>query len=155
VSTPFDTSLRRDPSDPRNLLERIDAVVRERIEEAVEFGCLDLLVHLRRSQARPLPARDNPGDRQEFEALVRDFLRALRDSLLADLADGAARKTRDTEEAGGAQELAHLLGGQAALARLLPDYWQRFESFREGFVRERLAAPPPRPGLLDRLLGRS
>ena len=48
----FNTSLRRDPGEPRDLIARVDAEVRDRIGEAVDFVCLDALVQSR--QARGL-----------------------------------------------------------------------------------------------------
>lgn len=150
MSTPFDTSLRRDPNDPRGLAERIEGLVRERIGEAVEFVCMDLLVQLRRARGLPAPQANSAGDRQEFQTLVRDLLSHLRTALLAGLTPEDLRRVTRAEEAHGLDEVPRLLAGQTVLARTLPDYWQRFETLREAFATARLAAPPPRGRFFDR-----
>ncbi len=155
MSTPFNTSLRRDPNDPRGLAERIEALLRERIEEAVEFVCMDLLVQLRRAHSRPAPEAKSAGDRQEFEALVRELLRHLRTAFLEGLAPEDLQKVSHAEDAGGKEELPRLLAGQTALARTLPDYWQRFETLKTAFTHARLSTPPRRAGFLDRFGRRS
>jgi len=150
VSTPFNTSLRRDPNDPRGLAERIEALVRERIEESVEFVCMDLLVQLRRAHGGPAPDANSASDRQEFQGLVRDLLLHLRTAFLEGLAPEQLQKVTRAEERHGLGEVPRLLAVQTALARMLPDYWQRFDTLREAFITARLSAPPPRPGLFDR-----
>ncbi len=154
MSSPFGTSLRRNPDDPRGLLERIEAQIRERLEETVDFVCLDLLVQLRRQHGRALPEAQNETDRQEFRGLVHEFLAYLRKAYWAEIS-GAQQRMVDQAEAGaGRGEPQRRLAAQVALAKDLPDYWQRFETFRTAFARERLAAPPSKPSFLDRLLGR-
>lgn len=154
MSNPFGTSLRRDPGDPRGLLDRIDAAVRERIEEAVEFGCMELLVQLRRARGRPAPEATSATDRKEFESLVRELLLHLRGALLEGLPAEHAEKLAQTEAAQGQDQVPRLLAGQAALARGLPDYWERFEALTRAFVQTRLGAPAAR-GLLDHLFRRT
>lgn len=154
MSSPFGTSLRRDPDDPRDLLERIDSQVRERLEEAVDFICLDLMVQRRRRHGRALPEERNERDRQEFRGLVREFLLYLRQAYWSAIPEAAREKVSQAEAGAGGEEVQRLIAAQVALARQLPDYWQRFEEFRASFVQEQLAAPPPRSGLLDRLRGR-
>jgi len=149
------TSLRRDPDDPRGLGERIEAVVTERLEEAVEFVCMDLLVQLRRAQGRPAPVTKSASDRQEFQGLVREWLLHLRGALLDGLPPEEVQKVSQAEEARGREEIPRLLAGQVALARALPDYWQRFETLRAAFIETRLSAPPASPGFLGRLFRRS
>ena len=149
------TSLRRDPDDPRGLGERIEAVVTERLEETVEFVCMDLLVQLRRAQGRPAPVAKSASDRQEFQGLVREWLLHLHGALLDGLLPEEVRKVSQAEEARGREEIPRLLAGQVALARALPDYWQRFETLRAAFVETRLSAPPASPGFLGRLFRRS
>ena len=138
------TSLRRDPDDPRGLGERIEAVVTERLEEAVEFVCMDLLVQLRRAQGRPAPVAKSASDRQEFQGLVREWLLHLRGALLDGLLPEDIRRVSQAEEARGREEIPRLLAGQVALARALPDYWQRFETLRAAFAQAHLGAAPPR-----------
>ena len=146
----FPTSLRRDPGDPRSLLERIDAQLGERIEEACEFFCLDLLVQRRRARGRPAPQPDNQGDRNEFKQFVQEFIVALdeesrgwvppTDTLL---------QTKLLEQ----KSLDQPLALQIFLAKNLPDYWQRFEQVTQAFAWARLAASSPRKSFLSRLRG--
>ena len=134
-------------SDPRGLGERIDAAVAERLEEAVEFVCMDLLVQLRRAHGRPAPAATSAGDRQEFRGLVREWLLHLRGALLDGLRPEEVQKVSEAEEARGREEIPRLLAGQAALARTLSDYWQRFDTLRADFTQARLTARPRRSRL--------
>lgn len=155
MTSPFGTSLRRDPDDPRGLLDRIDAQVRERLEEAVEFICLDLMIQLRRQHGRTLPEAQNDRDREEFGRLVREFLVYLRQACWTEIPESAREKVTEAEARAGGDELPRLIAVQVILARQLPDYWHRLEALKAAFARERLAAPPPKPGFLDRILGRS
>ncbi len=141
MSSPL-SSLRRDPRDPRGLLERIEAQLKERLEEAVDFLCLDLLVELRRRHGRPLPTEKSRGDRAEFEALAREFLEFLTRALLSRLEDAELEKLRQVEATAKENRLVVI---QTHLARRLPDYWQRFEEIKNDFSRGRLAAAPPEP----------
>ena len=143
------------PGDPRGLGERIEAAVKERLEEAVEFVCMDLLVQLRRAHGGPAPVAKSASDRQEFQRLVGEWLLDLRGALLDGLLPEEVRKVSQAEEARGREEIPRLLAGQAALARTLPDYWQRFETLRVAFIEMRLSAPPASPGFLGRLFRRS
>lgn len=154
MSSPFGTSLRRNPEDSRGLLERIDAQVRERLEEAAEMMCLDLMVQLRRHQGRPLPEQKSDKDRQEFRALVRELLLYLREQFWDGLAEAERQQAREAEALAGSEEVARLLALQASLARRLPDYWQRLEGSRVAFAEQRLQALSPKRRLRDRLLGR-
>jgi hypothetical protein len=155
MSHPFNTSLRRDPEDPRSLLERINAQVGERLEEAVDFFCLDLLVKSRQAQGRPLPEEKNEKDRQEFQQLVLEFLAFLREGFSARLGNEDSASLRAVEEKASGKPGQRLVAVQAHLARVLPDYWQAFDELTARFTQERLAAPPPTPGFLSRLIGRS
>lgn len=152
MSNPFSTSLRRNPEDPRGLLERIEAQLRERLEEAVDFFCLDLLVKLRRAYNRPLPEKGEK-DRQEFQQLVQEFLAFLREGFLARLGEEEVALLRSVEEEASGNPGQRLVAVQVHLARALPDYWQAFDEFTTRFTQERLAAPPSKPALLDRLFG--
>ena len=79
MDNPFHTKgLRHGANDPRGLLERIEAQLGERIEEAVEMAALELLVELRKRHQRPPPASDSQADRAEFHALSVDLLEYLR-----------------------------------------------------------------------------
>lgn len=141
MDNPFRTTgLRHGTADPRGLLERIDAQLAERIEEAVEMAALHLLVELRKRRSQPAPEGDSRADREEFEALAADLFAYLAEAF-------------DTEAPRGDSGRAQHLRGQVALARRLPDYWQRFEAHRAAHAEARLTSPPAPPGLLKRLFG--
>jgi hypothetical protein len=135
----FSTSFRRDPNQPRDLHARIDAQLIERIEEAVDFVCLDALVQARRAHALPEPAADSERDRAEFTASVRAFLTRLQEALLAAVTDEQRRRLRVKPSAEGIEQLKI----QAALAREIPDYWQRFDEIRGAYTTEYVAAGGP------------
>ncbi len=142
MSAPL-SSLRRDSRDSRGLLERIEAQLRERLEEAVDFSSLDLMVELRRRHGGPLPTEKSRRDRAEFEALAREFLEFLTRAFLSRLDGREAEKLRQVE---ATTKENRPIAIQTYLARSLPDYWQRFEEISADFSRERLAAAPPEPG---------
>lgn len=142
----FATSLRRDPDDPRGLLERIDDQVRERIEEALDFFLLDLLVHLRRVQGRPVPVEGSARDRREFDALARAFLMTLE-------AECGPGPDEPKAAQGRPLDLEALVARQVQHAKALPDYWQRLDRAKERFQTARLETAA-RPSLFRRLFGR-
>lgn len=141
------------PDQPRDLLSLIESEVRERIEEAVDHVSLEAIVAARRAQGLPAPAADNPRDRAEFEAGVRAFLERLRAELEPALTDEIRRKADEAAARAGPDALARLVGAQVALARALPDYWQRFDASRAAYATA-AASGGKRRGLLDRLLAR-
>jgi hypothetical protein len=152
MASPFGTSLRRDPSQPRDLAARIDAQIRERIEEAVDFVCLEMMIETRRARGLPAPATDNPADRDAFDASVRSFLQHLE----ADLTPGLSPDQRQrvaTATRGTTDPTSRLVAAQAALAKLLPDYWQRFETSRDRYVGAADGSSSQRGSLLRRLFG--
>lgn len=152
MTNPFGTSLRRDPADPRGLRERIEAVLLERLEEAVDTACLELLVEARRARNLPPPVAGSTEDRAEFDRLVHAFLGRLEASITAGL--GAEERRRLGPAPPGARdEGARLLAVQVSLARLLPDYWQRFEMVKNELAAEQTRPPRGRGGLLGRLFG--
>jgi hypothetical protein len=157
VSRPFNTSLRRGAGEPRDLIARVDAEVRDRIGEAVDFVCLDSMVRSRSATGLPAPAPDSTTDRAEFDRRVEAFLARLADAMVTALDTERLQSLAAADQA-GADRLARLVGVQVALAKLLPDYWQRFEQVRAAYAAEPDAPAPPsgrdRPGWLDRLLGR-
>jgi hypothetical protein len=113
-----------------------------------------VMVQARRRRGRPGPVAASAGDRQEFEVGVRAFL----ERLSADLgpAPGPQQRSRAQEAIAGAggQAVAQLVARQVALAKTLPDYWQRFDAVRLAYTAERLASGGERRGLLGRLLSR-
>ena len=153
TDNPFRTTgLRHGTDDPRGLIERIDAQLAERIEEAIEMAALHLLVELRKRHNRPAPETGRRADREEFEALTVSLLAHLGTAFEAGL-EAEPRLGLERARAKGADARARELRGQVFLARLLPDYWQRLELHRAAYAEERLTAPPPPQGLLKRLLG--
>jgi len=137
-----------------DLAARIDTQLRERLEEAVDFACLDALVAHRRARGLPPLEADSARDRAEYEASVRAFLAHLEATVAADLTPvQAARLEATGREA--PDEPARLIAVQVTLARELPDYWQRFEAGRASFsVESALASGGQRRGLLRRLFRR-
>jgi len=148
----------RDPDRSHGLVTRIELEVRERLEEAVDYVCLDALVRTRRARNLPAPAAGNTADRREYTEHVRAFLTQLERELGAEL-DAEQRRRLAAAPAAGDEE-ARLMSVQVALARLLPDYWQRFDAARARYLAEPASAPPAAGsggegrGLLARLFGR-
>ena len=157
MSRPFNTALRRGTGEPRDLIARVDAEVRERIAEAVDFVCLESLVQSRRASGLSAPVADSTSDRAEFDRRVETFLARLADAMLASL-DAEQQGSLTAAERKGGDQLDQLVAVQVALAKLLPDYWQRFEQVRVTYAAETGVSMPAsgsdRPGWLDRLLGR-
>ena len=148
----FGTSLRRDPAQPADLNARIEAQLRERIEEAVDFVCLEALVKRREALSLPAPSADNTRDREEFTERVHVFLAELWNAIAPTLSEAQRQKLAAVERAPG-DETQRLLGVHVALARELPDYWQRFETGRVAYA-EQAESGSERRGLLGRLFGR-
>src|SRR5262244_280786 len=148
----FGTSLRRDPNQPADLNARIEAQLRERLEEAVDFVCLEALVKRRQALALPAPSADNTRDREEFTRSVHTFLAELASAIAPTLSDEQHRKVAAAERMPG-DETQRLLGVHVVLARELPDYWQRFETART-VCAEPIESGSERRGLLGRLFGR-
>ena len=138
--------------DPRNLAERIEAQLGERIVEAAEMAALELLVGVRQKAGRPAPAEDNARDRAEWVTLSDELLSHLRVTLREGLAE-ADRAVMAAAEAAGNDTRSRALLGQVLLARRLPDYWQRFDAARLAFVEAQLGNASPDKGWMRRLLG--
>ncbi len=152
MDNPFETTgLRHAKDDPRGLIERIDAQLAERIEEAVEMAALHLLVELRKRHNHPAPETDSHADREEFQALAADLLGYLGRAFEAGLSS-ERRPDFVRARAEGADPRARELRGQIFLARQLPDYWQRLETHRAAHAELQLAAPPRSTGFFKRLL---
>ena len=137
-------------AEPFDLAARIDGELRTRIEDAVDFACLDAMVKAREHRGEAPPAADDPRDREEYLTRVTAFLDLLRQELTGQLTDEQRRRLARTL-ASDAAGIDAALGVQVTLAKELPDYWQRFEDIR------RRGAPPSRGEgrrLLDWLLGR-
>ncbi|HEV8617172.1 MAG TPA: hypothetical protein VGU22_16895 [Methylomirabilota bacterium] len=142
----------RHPDRTHDLNARIDFEVRERLEEAIDFVCLEALVQRRRNQGLPAPEADNARDRAEYEANVLSFLRLLgRDMASATDPSAIARRAASGTNQ---DDQSRLLSAQVVLARSLPDYWQRFERTRARYLTEPEASGGERGGLLRRLFSR-
>jgi hypothetical protein len=154
----FNTSLRRGSGEPRDLIARVDAEVRDRIGEAVDFVCLETMVQSRQARALPAPVPDSTQDRAEFDASVEAFLSRLGNEIPAALSADQRGPFEAALARADGDRLTRLLATQVALAKLLPDYWQRFEDVRAAYAAERGDLRPAsgrdRPSWLDRLLGR-
>ena len=134
-----------------DLAARIDAELRARIEDAVDYACLEAMVRAREARGAPAPVADDPRDRDEYTRRVQELLERVRLGLVATL---SAEQRADLPQATTpprAQDLHAALDAQVALARAMPDYWQRFDE-----IRRQPPADSSREGrgLLDRLLGR-
>ena len=123
---------------------RIGHEVRERLEEAIDFVCLEALVNARRASGGPAPAADNAVDRAEYQAHVGAFLRLMTTEL----------RRSDSAPAATTGDDAQLLAHQVALARTLPDYWQRFEAISARYLAEPAASGGQRGSMLARLFRR-
>ena len=128
-----------------DLVTRIEHEVRERLEEAIDFVCLEALVNARRASGGPAPVADNAADRADYQAHVAAFLRLLASELRA-----AEVSPARAIEGDDAQRLAR----QVALARTLPDYWQRFEVLSARYLAEPAASGGQGRSRLARLFGR-
>ena len=139
TSNPFPGAFPHPHADPRGLIERIEAQLRERIEEAIEMAGLKLIVEMRERHGRPRLETASEADRREFEATAAALLRHLRDAFHADL-PADQRAAFERLEAGEHDLRVRLLTGQVYLARQLPDYWQRFETYRAEHASARLGS---------------
>ena len=110
-----------------DLEARIYAEIRARLEEAIEFACLEAMVARRRTLGLPAPVADDSRDREEFTRSVRAFLEHLGRTVATELRPERQQRL-DAAANGPGDAIARLLGIQVVLARELPDYWQRFEA---------------------------
>jgi hypothetical protein len=147
---PFRGAFPHQHHDPRGLAARIDAQIRERLEEAVEMAALKLMVDLRARHGLPAPETSSPSDRKEFEVLTGELLAHLRNAFVAELGDDD-RRALEHAAAEQSSERDRILAGQVLLARRLPDYWQRFEAHHANHAQSRLQMPPAKGGWLGRL----
>jgi hypothetical protein len=138
----------RHPDRSHDLATRLEHEVRERLEEAIDFVCLDALVRGRRVRDLPAPVAGNATDRAEYAQHVLAFLRLLEAEVPA---DDAGR--RAPAGAPGDEEVL-LLAAQVARARALPDYWQRFETLSARYLAEPAPSGGERRGMLRRLFSR-
>ena len=141
------------PGQPRDLRALIDEEVRERIEDAVDHVSLEILVESRRARGAPPPAADSTRDREEFSTGVRAFLERLLDELLREASAEVQGKAGEAS-ARSRDAIGRLVTAQVALARELPDYWQRFDAIRAAYTSEQRASRGQGGGRVGRLFGR-
>jgi hypothetical protein len=134
----------RHPDRSADLSTRIEYEVRERLEEALDYVCLDALVRDRKARGLPPPAADNPADRRAYGDNLLALLDRLSQALAAELSPEERRRTGAAEANG--DEQARGIALQIALARRLPDYWQRFDAISMRFLAE---VPAARDGERD------
>jgi hypothetical protein len=128
----------RHPDRSADLSARIEFEVRERLEEVLDYVCLDALVRDRKARGLPPPAADNPADRRAYSDNVLALLDRLSRELTAEMSPEERRRTGAAEATG--DEQARGIALQVALARRLPDYWQRFDAISTRFLAEIPAA---------------
>jgi hypothetical protein len=128
----------RHPDRSADLSARIEFEVRERLEEALDYVCLDALVRDRKARGLPPPTADNPADRRAYGDNVLALLDRLGRELAAELSPEERPRTGVAEVTG--DEQARGIAVQVALARRLPDYWQRFDAISTRFLAEIPAA---------------
>jgi hypothetical protein len=153
----------RHPDRSHDLRTRIDFEVRERLEEAVDYVCLEALVRDRRTRGLPPPAADSAEDRRAYTDNVLALLRRLGRELEPVSTSGQARPATPVAQTVG-DEQSRLIAAQVVLARTLPDYWQRFEAISDDYLAGRGGEADTAPadatsggegrGLLARLFGR-
>jgi len=151
TDAPFRGAFPHQHHDPRGLLERIEAQLLERLEEALDMAGLKLMVDLRQRHGRPAPETSSEADRIELQQLVAELLAYLRSAFHAQLTAVDRTLLEQAEAAAAHRERERLLAGQAFLARRLPDYWQRFEVLEAAHARARLEAPAHKSGWLGRV----
>ncbi len=139
--------------DPRGLVERIQAQLRERIQEAVDTAALRLMVNLRQRHGGPPPDASRDADRRESEQIAAELLTHVRNAFRAEL-DSDERVELERAEAGTQGRRERFLAGQVFLARRLPDYWQRLEAHEIAYASARLETPPSKESWIGRLFGR-
>ena len=145
----------RHPDRSDDLVARIEYEVRERLEEAIDYVCLEALVRERRDRGLPPPVADSADDRRAYTDNVLTFLRLLGREIATTEGQPKPARGPDADD-----EQARLIGAQVALARTLPDYWQRFETISEAYLAGRASATHGDAsgregrGLLARLFGR-
>jgi hypothetical protein len=135
------------------LAERIDAELRSRLEDAADYACLDAMVRARRARGARAPAADDPRDRDEYTRRVQELLERVRTALVDALSPEQCTRLGTAIAAPRDGDLRAALDAQVALAKELPDYWQRFDEIRRRDD-EAPASGGERRSLLDRLLGR-
>ena len=142
----------RDPA-AGDLATRISAEIRHRLEEALDSACLDTLVRARRTRGLPPPEAENQRDREEYAEHVRQLLERLHAHFASSPPEEVRAAIRGAATT-ATDPVARLMTVQVELARLVPDYWQRFDAVRLDYAAERAASGGEGRGLLRRLFSR-
>jgi len=150
--SPFPGAFPHQHHDTRGLVERIEAQLHDRIEEAVEMAGLKLMVDLRQRHGRPAPETSSEADRREFERIAAHLLTYVRDAFHGELT-AEERVELEAAETGQRGQREDLLAGQVFLARRLPDYWQRFEVHQAAYAKARLESAWSKGNWFGRLFG--
>src|SRR2546427_12050598 len=100
----FGSCLRRARNRPADLKARIEVQLRERLEEAVDFVCLEALVKRRQALSLPAPSADNTRDREEFTQSGHAFLFELRNKIAPTPREAQRGKNATPEPAPGHEE---------------------------------------------------
>ena len=137
--------------DARGLMERIEAQLRERIEEAVEMAALKLMVDRRTATGRPRPRAPAPPTVPSSRPARVPSSRGCATRTWPSCRRTCARASTRPRPPRATSPRA-CSPGQVWLARRLPDYWQRFERYQRQYALEQLADPAG-PGWLKRLFG--
>ena len=139
----------RDP-EAGDLSSRIRVELQQRIEEALDAACLDTVVRGRQARGLPPPEADSERDRQEYHQALRQLLERLHAHFIPTLERDLRVRVLATTDA-PADRVGYLTAVQVALARELPDYWQRFDVVRIEYGHEHPVSGRERRGLLRRL----
>jgi hypothetical protein len=134
-----------------SLAARIEVELRARIEDALDYACLDAMVRARQAAGAPAPLADNARDRAEYLSRVSGFMERVRVELAASLSEEQRRRL-GTAVSRHPANVEEALAAQVALAKELPDYWQCFDAIRQRDGA--LDSGSERRTLLDWLLGR-
>jgi hypothetical protein len=116
--------------DRPSLAVRVEIELRARIEDALDYACLDAMVRARKAEGAPPPLPDNATDRAEYLSRVSAFMERVRAELVPTLTDEQRRRLGATVSRRPANVDA-ALAAQIALAKELPDYWQRLDAIRQ------------------------
>ncbi|MBI1736353.1 MAG: hypothetical protein HYR51_14365 [Candidatus Rokubacteria bacterium] len=118
----------------------------------MDFACLEAMVREREARGERAPAPDDPRDREEYGRRVTAFLERVRVALVAELTDEQRAQLGAHATAPRPTDVGGALAVQVALAKLLPDYWQRFDAVR--LAPGTAASGRESRRLIDWLLGR-
>lgn len=150
---PFTNAYHGGSGERLDLGARIDVELRTRIEDAVDFACLDAMVRERDARGAPAPVADDPHDREEYGNRVSAFLDRLHIEIVSALSGEQRRHLGVSPAPARNRDVTAALAVQMALAKELPDYWQRFDAVRLGAASDGGNSRGQSRRLIDWLLG--